>query len=82
MPLAYHWAVKDMSRLLFSFKWSWVKIAVDVTMPPKAADTEDDRDEDNAEVVVSSEASEISDEEDGLEAVGESRGSACLRSIS
>lgn len=82
MPLAYHWAVKEMTRLLFSFKWSWVMI-VDVTMPPKAAEPNDDKDEgDNAEVVVSSEAFKISDEEDGLEAVGETRGSACLRSIS
>lgn len=79
MPLAYHWAVKEMSRLLFSFKWSWVMIFVEVTMPAKTAEPNDKDEDDNAEVVVSS---EISDEENGLEAVGESRGSACLRSIS
>lgn len=71
-----------MSRLLFSFKWSWVKIVVDVAMP--ASTIPDDEDEEKVggdSVVVSSEASDISDEE-GLEAVGESRESACLRSIS
>jgi len=76
--IAYHWAVREMSRLLFSFKWSWVVMVVDVTIPARAA-PEDDKD---GFAWLPSEKSEISDEE-GLEAVvGESKASACLRSIS
>jgi hypothetical protein len=71
-----------MSRLLFSFKWSWVVNVADVAMPASAVPDEEDVHTVGGDGGVEPvEATNISDEE-GLELIGESRESAFLRSLS